>query len=59
MAKPREKAPRRSRAAPPETTHLIVVADAEVVVERYPEDWLAMLVFWSLAFIVFLQFFTR
>jgi TRAP-type C4-dicarboxylate transport system permease small subunit len=59
MAKPRKKAPRRSRAAPPEPTHLIVVADAEVVVERYPEDWLAMLVFWSLAFIVFLQFFTR
>ena len=39
--------------------HLIVAEDAEVMVERYPEDWLAMLVFWSLAFIVFLQFFTR
>jgi TRAP-type C4-dicarboxylate transport system permease small subunit len=59
MAKARRKAPRRSRAAQPEPTHLIVAHDAEVVVERYPEDWLAMLVFWSLAFIVFLQFFTR
>ena len=59
MAKARKKAPRRSRAAPPEPAHLIVAQDAEVVVERYPEDWLAMLVFWSLAFIVFLQFFTR
>jgi TRAP-type C4-dicarboxylate transport system permease small subunit len=39
--------------------HLIVAEDAEVVIERYPEDWLAMIIFWSLAFIVFLQFFTR
>jgi TRAP-type C4-dicarboxylate transport system permease small subunit len=39
--------------------HLIHVEDADVMVEHYPEDWLAMLVFWSLAFIVFLQFFTR
>ena len=60
MAKARKKAPRRSRAAQPEPgVHLIVAEDAEVKVERYPEDWLAMLVFWSLAFIVFLQFFTR
>ena len=33
--------------------------DAEVVIERHPEDWLAFVIFWSLAFIVFLQFFTR
>lgn len=59
MAKARKKAPRQSRAAPAEPAHLIVAHDADVVVERYPEDWLAMLVFWSLAFIVFLQFFTR
>jgi|SRR3954469_1880978 TRAP-type C4-dicarboxylate transport system permease small subunit len=39
--------------------HLIVAQDAEVVVERHPEDWIAIAVFWSLAFIVFLQFFTR
>src|ERR1044071_9132681 len=39
--------------------HLIVAQDAEVVVERHPEDWLAFVIFWSLAFIVFLQFFTR
>lgn len=39
--------------------HLIVAEDAEVIVERYPEDWLAFVIFWSLALIVFLQFFTR
>src|SRR6266404_255459 len=38
---------------------LIEAKDAEVVIERYPEDWLAFVIFWSLAFIVFLQFFTR
>jgi TRAP-type transport system small permease protein len=38
---------------------LIEAEDAEVVVEHYPEDWLAFVIFWSLAFIVFLQFFTR
>ena len=60
MAKARKKAPRKSRAAQADPgVHLIVAEDAEVKVERHPEDWLAMLVFWSLAFIVFLQFFTR
>src|SRR6187402_3933747 len=61
MAKPRKKkAPRRARAASKdEPAHLIVAEDAEVKVEHYPEDWLAMLIFWALAFIVFLQFFTR
>jgi TRAP-type C4-dicarboxylate transport system permease small subunit len=39
--------------------HFIVAKDAEVTVERQPEDWLAFVLFWSLAFIVFLQFFTR
>jgi TRAP-type C4-dicarboxylate transport system permease small subunit len=39
--------------------HLIHVEDAEIKVEYHPEDWLAILLFWSLAFIVFLQFFTR
>jgi len=38
---------------------LIEAQDAEVVVEHYPEDWIAFVIFWSLAFIVFLQFFTR
>ena len=38
---------------------LIEAKDAEVVIERHPEDWLAFVIFWSLAFIVFLQFFTR
>jgi len=44
---------------PPEDVHLIVAEDADVVIEKYPEDWIAFVLFWSLAFIVFLQFFTR
>src|SRR4051794_25759444 len=60
MARSRKKkAPRRSRAVPAAPTHLIVAEDAEGKIERYPEDWLVMIIFWSLAFIVFLQFFTR
>src|SRR4051794_6262963 len=39
--------------------HLIHVEEEEVVIEHHPEDWLAFAIFWSLAFIVFLQFFTR
>jgi TRAP-type C4-dicarboxylate transport system permease small subunit len=42
-----------------ENIHLIVAKDAEVTVEYHPEDWIAFILFWSLAFIVFLQFFTR
>ena len=45
-------------AAPEDTVHLIA-KDEEVVIEHHPEDWIAILLFWSLAFIVFLQFFTR
>jgi len=44
---------------PDENIHLIVAEDQDVVIERYPEDWIAFVIFWSLAFIVFLQFFTR
>jgi len=29
------------------------------VIEHHPEDWVAFVLFWALAFIVFLQFFTR
>jgi TRAP-type transport system small permease protein len=45
--------------SPDDNVHLIVAEDAEVVVEHHPEDWIAFAIFWSLAFIVFLQFFTR
>lgn len=45
--------------APADTVHLIVAEDEEVVIERHPEDWIAIVLFWALAFIVFLQFFTR
>ena len=39
--------------------HLIVAKDEDVVVEQHPEDWIAMVLFWGLFSIVFLQFFTR
>src|SRR5215211_2526716 len=39
--------------------HLIHVEDEEIVIEHHPEDWIAFVLFWALAFIVFLQFFTR
>jgi TRAP-type transport system small permease protein len=45
--------------APGGEEHLIHVEDEEITIEHHPEDWIAFLVFWSLAFIVFLQFFTR
>ena len=45
--------------SPPGEEHLIHVEDEEVVIEHHPEDWIAFVIFWGLAFIVFLQFFTR
>ena len=49
-----------SEKKPPADEHRLIEAeDAEVVIEHHPEDWLAFVIFWSLAFIVFLQFFTR
>lgn len=39
--------------------HLIRVEEEEVTIEHHPEDWIAFALFWSIAFIVFLQFFTR
>jgi TRAP-type C4-dicarboxylate transport system permease small subunit len=47
------------KPAPEENVHLIVAQDEEVVIEYHPEDWIAFAIFWALAFIVFLQFFTR
>ncbi len=52
MSKKKKKAPKGEK-------RLIEAEDVEVVIEHYPEDWLAFVIFWSLAFIVFLQFFTR
>src|SRR5437762_9437356 len=46
-------------SALPDDVHLIVAKDEEVVIEHHPEDWLAFVLFWALAIIVFLQFFTR
>src|SRR6476469_4888186 len=47
------------RNKPKGEKRLIETEDAEVVIEHFPEDWVAFVIFWSLAFIVFLQFFTR
>jgi len=47
------------KKSPTGEQRLIEAKDAEVVIEHHPEDWLAFVIFWSLAFIVFLQFFTR
>ena len=44
---------------PKEEKRLIEAEDVAVTIEHYPEDWIAFVIFWSLAFIVFLQFFTR
>ena len=51
--------PKSTNAAPSDDVHLIVAEDEEVVIEHHPEDWIAFVLFWALAFIVFLQFFTR
>ena len=51
--------PKSTNAAPSDDVHLIVAKDEEVVIEHHPEDWIAFVLFWALAFIVFLQFFTR
>src|SRR6187549_3817316 len=47
------------QAAPDGEKRLIEAEDTAVTIEHYPEDWIAFVIFWSLAFIVFLQFFTR
>jgi TRAP-type C4-dicarboxylate transport system permease small subunit len=44
---------------PSNDVHLIVAQDEEVIIEHHPEDWIAFVLFWALAIIVFLQFFTR
>jgi TRAP-type C4-dicarboxylate transport system permease small subunit len=48
-----------AKETPPGEEHLIHVEEEEIVIEHHPEDWIAFVIFWSLAFIVFLQFFTR
>src|SRR5262245_24684741 len=53
------KSPTPSAQEPEQDVHLIVAQDEEIVIEHHPEDWLAFALFWGLAFIVFLQFFTR
>jgi TRAP-type C4-dicarboxylate transport system permease small subunit len=49
----------KAEIPPPDDVHLIVAQDEEVVIEHHPEDWMAFVLFWALAIIVFLQFFTR
>src|SRR5262245_42767594 len=50
---------RAQQSVAAEPKRLIEVTQEEIVIEHYPEDWLAFAVFWALAGIVFLQFFTR
>lgn len=57
--KHKAKTPRKRATVKQKEAHLIVVKDEQIVIEHHPEDWIAMILFWSLAFIVFLQFFTR
>src|SRR5258705_125865 len=49
----------KSTTPPHDDVHLIVAKDEEVIIEHHPEDWIAFVLFWALAIIVFLQFFTR
>ena len=51
--------PKSTNAPPSDDVHLIVAQDEEVIIEHHPENWIAFVLFWALAFIVFLQFFTR
>jgi len=37
----------------------VVPEDPDPEIEHHPEDWLAFIIFWGMAVIVFLQFFTR
>lgn len=39
--------------------HLIVAEDPDPAIEHHVEDWLGFVIFWGMAIIVFLQFFTR
>src|ERR1700712_836477 len=48
-----------ANSKPDDDVHLIVAQDEEVVIEHHPENWIAFVLFWALAIIVFLQFFTR
>ena len=54
-----KKTRKSAAASAEEDVHIIVAQDQDVQIEHHPEDWLALVLFWALAFIVFLQFFTR
>ena len=51
--------PKSTNAPPSDDVHLIVATDEDVIIEHHPENWIAFVLFWALATIVFLQFFTR
>lgn len=46
-------------ASVPKGAPVIHIEDAPVEISRYPEDWIALAIFWVLALVVFAQFFTR
>jgi TRAP-type C4-dicarboxylate transport system permease small subunit len=45
--------------APSADPHLIHVEEQEIALEHHPEDWIALVLFWGMAVVVFLQFFSR
>lgn len=47
------------QAASDDVPHLITAVEPEVAIKHYPEDIIGFVVFWGLAGVVFLQFFTR
>lgn len=49
----------RDGAPSDDVPHLIAAVEAEPVVRPYPEDVIGFVIFWVLAGVVFLQFFTR
>ncbi|MCW0232761.1 MAG: TRAP transporter small permease [Ferrovibrio sp.] len=51
--------PSDRKGKPDEAVSLIAAEDPDYVIKAYPEDIIAFIIFWSLAAVVFLQFFTR
>ena len=57
MSRKKKKAPKgEKRPTLKGEKRLIEAEDAEVVVEHHPEDWLAFVIFWSLASSFFSSF---
>ena len=55
MTATEQSGPERNNGGAP----LIAIDDEDIVIEHHFEDWLAFVIFWVLAIVVFAQFFTR